>query len=331
MLSILMSANRMLGYLPAISSAHYAKRSLISNMALEEHYTEYKKNGWLTLQTHFNLDKNKLDDLLAFETFYVKEDPLKTIKELINKGYYIYMEVDRYYFPGGVEYLKTHLYHRTLIYGYDDNDKSLFLLEDCVRLGYTDHYILSYEDFNKVTLEAFDHSEGSIELLCCKVKSVVEDLSVITSNVESRIINNLQHYLTNQIVEHDDIYYDTYGIITILEYADSIHNIVPFIEDYPILQAVSKMPIDLQKRNLLTISLLDELGKLNNDKTAKLTLLYKEILRDWELFRNLIYIYLEKKKKNDINLNYIDKIKILLSDVYKKEKKTSELLIKILS
>ncbi|WP_336783685.1 hypothetical protein [Paenibacillus illinoisensis] len=330
-ISVLMSTNKLWGYLPSVSSAHYAKRSLIPNLALDTDCSEYKKKGWLTLQTHFNLDTNIIDETLDFETHTVTKDVLETIKERISEGYYIFMEVDRYYFPGSIDYFKNHIRHRTLIYGYDDNDKCLFLIEDCVRLGHSDHFLLSYEDFDTVCNDAFTYSKGSIELLCCKVNNIAEDVSPITNDIESKIITNLQHYLKNQKVEYDDIYFDTYGIVAIQEYADSILDIVPFIEDYPILQAVSKMPVDLQKRNLLTIALIDELGKLNNNSIEQLTILYNEIFNNWKLFRNLIFMYVEKKKIKDIKKDYIDKIKILLNELYKKEKYASELFIKYLS
>ncbi|WDQ32360.1 hypothetical protein PTQ21_28950 [Paenibacillus marchantiae] len=189
------------------------------------------------------------------------------IKQKLNQGYYISIELDRFYFSGGIEYNKKHLVHPTLIYGYDEKVNSFWLLEDCVQLGHLQEYHLSYSDFAL----SYQALEAELQLN----ETVFHAFKIKPFEQSQFLLNNI----------------DEYGINAIGCYADYAEDIVYAAHHKEHLYHICKMPFNMQKRNLLLIELLHRFNIINNEQNSlfkKNTRILKRRALIWKPLENII-------------------------------------------
>ncbi|MGZ4163781.1 MAG: hypothetical protein ACXVDB_05925, partial [Tumebacillaceae bacterium] len=106
----------------------------------------FYQQGWFLMQVDF--EHLKLDDWFVRTTVDVGayQDIHQAIQEQLKQGQYVLVLLDRFYFPRGIEYMKSHRIHSSFIYGYDEAAKVYHLVEDCVQFGVMAHYDLSFEN-----------------------------------------------------------------------------------------------------------------------------------------------------------------------------------------
>lgn len=293
MLSVLSAHNEEWTYLPCFSKAYYAKRMLIPEVASEEDFKLYMHEGWLTLQVQYLLPD--LQNFFEFNNLQVESqiETFNTIKRKLNQGYYVSIELDRFYFSGGIEYNKKHLVHPTLIYGYDEKQHSFLLLEDCVQLGHLQEYRLSYSDFT-LSYQALEVElqQNKTVFHAFKIKPF-EQSEFLLNNIRETTIENLNFYLSGCRQDYEDIFYDEYGINAIRCYADYVEDIVYAAHHKEHLYHISKMPFNMQKRNLLLIELMHQFNIINDEQNSLLKKKYEDLKVQWQLLKNKILYYRE--------------------------------------
>lgn len=81
--------------------------------------------NWEYYTVNYFIDYNVID-LYEYQKFGV--DILSFVKMNLDRGKYIEMFLNQYYIEGRDEYQKVEFYHQTLIYGYDDEMETLFIM-----------------------------------------------------------------------------------------------------------------------------------------------------------------------------------------------------------
>ena len=103
-----------------------------------------------------------------------REPSIEKVKEAIMQGYYFFQLVDLYYWDrSGVIKGVTHMFHPTLIVGFDDEKKVLYALEDNINFQFT--YAVqefTYEKFYEATRnkQDLDHPTCLFDYAMIKVK-----------------------------------------------------------------------------------------------------------------------------------------------------------------
>lgn len=98
---------------------------------------------------------NTRNPTLEYQTIH--KDVLQTLNigiidfliKMIDLGYYCYLYIDEYYLPHSPAYNQFHIYHVNFIYGYDTDEKKLYLA------GYDKTFLYSY---NTVDFDIFETS-----------------------------------------------------------------------------------------------------------------------------------------------------------------------------
>nr|WP_154888220.1 hypothetical protein [Paenibacillus xylanexedens] len=326
MLSILSAHNEVWTYLPCFSQAYYAKRLLIPEKSGQDVIQEYLNEGWLTLQVLYNLPE--LDQFFHVEHLWPnsEDEAENLIKQKLSEGCYVSLELDRFYFSGGIEYKKKTLIHPTLIYGYDEAKQSFLLLEDCVQLGHLEEYNLSYTDFN-LAFQNMNNgtNEENVILHILKLKPF-EESKTLFKDLKKLTVDNLNVYLSNVRKDYDEIYYDEYGIGAIQCYAENVDEIVFAAKDKEHLYHICKMPFNLQKRNFLLVELLYEYNVIDQQEKDMLQKKYQDLSNSWQAYKNKVLYYVESSRPVTYNTDFKER----LNKLYATERETAELFLECL-
>ncbi|WP_336779433.1 hypothetical protein [Paenibacillus illinoisensis] len=256
-------------------------------------------------------------------TFVTAESPIfEIIKNLLKNNYYVFIEVDRFFMPGGYEYSKEHKIHQTCVYGFDDNLNCFLVVEDCVKLGYFDYYSFKYEDFEKSLISLFEN-KGSISLTAYKLKNQKQ----FQSNTREALINKLY------IMEGSDVpkavlpkvkYCEFYaGFDNLKEFSNHFESAFHGLNDNYLNQySVVSKPFQNQLVNINTVNMCYEEGILTYSQKNSLLNLYEESKKNWELYKNNLLKYIlvrELTGKKKFEDNTVDLIRNALLENYEIE------------
>lgn len=256
---------------------------------------------------------------------FKNEDVHQEIKYLIDKGYYVFIELDRYHFPNGMEYQKIHLKHPCLIYGYDTSNNSYLLLESCEKLTEVEPYELEFKKFEE-SLEAVFRNRECYNLEYYEVLPLECYDFELTKEL---VINNLQHLLIDETIIVGET--TTYcGISSILKFSDYLPqylmDINPMIH-MNIFANLNKYG-QLQKRNIWIIEILNKRKILGSQVANYLIKEYSDLNRSWDEFRNKVFKYIYKKEKSmEVYAGEIEEMQSLLKTNGQKEKELIERLL----
>ena len=121
------------------NNLHYKKmiiRYFTNIYCVPEEYSKYKRifsfypNRHEVILNGCPLVESKV--IKRKDISFSNEEILDKIRDLILHGYYVTVYVNMYYLPCSEGYQKTHLNHKIMIYGYDD-DKEVFYAMDTFR------------------------------------------------------------------------------------------------------------------------------------------------------------------------------------------------------
>lgn len=81
-----------------------------------------------------------------YNSFAQKEDVIKYLTESIENDFYSYIWVDKYYVPNNESYMNWHYVHAVMVYGYDDVNETISVINFSFEKGVVLQEI-SYDDF----------------------------------------------------------------------------------------------------------------------------------------------------------------------------------------
>ncbi|WP_261301679.1 hypothetical protein [Paenibacillus andongensis] len=246
------------------------------------------------------------------------EDLIGKVEECIKEGYYVFVTVDRFYFPSTLDYKRKHLIHPTLIYGFNSLKNEFYLIDDVIKNGKQDKYVLSYSSFLESTGSV--KKTGEIEIGAVRVKK-----PMMVHDFEERIIlDNLRSILEFKIVP--DPKYDKdwiYGIDLLLEYSKIMEDVLPLAEDSMRSIFLANQAYQVQFKNLELVNILFEKKRLPDNQ---LRLHFEKICSKWKAYKYYMILYYEKQKAFDIK-----KMSGILESLHAMEVEATELFIRQLS
>ncbi|MFE9279553.1 hypothetical protein ACQKLN_30465 [Paenibacillus glucanolyticus] len=252
----------------------------------------------------------------------------RVIRNYIDEGFYIFIKLDRYFFPGGIEYGKRHFEHPSLIYGYDHINNSYLLLENCITPTMMQPYSLPYQAFEMSFTQTWNDGRGSV-LRCYKVR---ERLSTINYEIQPEVINRNIQFLLKNCLEKDESNHQYTGLWAIETFADHLQEYMNGLRKEDHLQEFSNLRkcSELQKRHLWVI---DELTN-NRRLLPQMRNILKEelhcLIYQWDEFRSMYIKSLINSelshKAHDVNV-----LKDCLKEIKHLEEKYSLYLLNAIS
>ncbi|WP_127530219.1 hypothetical protein [Paenibacillus kobensis] len=146
---------------------HYKLQIQQFNYVGEE--DKFYDEGFFTPKVMFSLDL--LDQLVEKKSFTFRNNDSNHVdgflKASLDEGYFIFLRVDRFFYPKGREAGKYHMEHPVFIYGYDDTQKCYQTIEDCMIPGTMDYFPLPVSAV-QTSCRSFIESGKEIEVILCK-------------------------------------------------------------------------------------------------------------------------------------------------------------------
>ncbi|MDN4080990.1 hypothetical protein QYF52_23955 [Paenibacillus polymyxa] len=239
----------------------------------------------------------------------------KLVCTLIDDNYYVFLNMNRYYFPGSADFNKTTFVHPSFIYGYDS--EGFKLLEDCVQIGTIDYYELDNTQFSQSFQSALGDSNEAI-IHCVRLR---DDWSNGKLEVSKSLIDSL---LTDILgTEAMDSLGQSYkGLIAIKKYAEmfneqNVHLLVEPEQFMWFLQQI-KRGVTMQKRILMLLKYALDINLISTDSYNKLSQLYNDHHEYWVLVTSKIGRVMYKNSQKYFK-SKLEESKKLLLDLYEQE------------
>ncbi|MEC0169841.1 hypothetical protein [Paenibacillus graminis] len=329
-ISILMVNDRNFEYLPCLANARYRLFSYGNcNESIE--FPPGSSNIVTPL-----LDMVRTLDFspyLDYETLTAdKNDPVhQIIKDCLHRGFYIFVDVDRFYYPSGVDAGKNHLKHPAFIYGYNDGASAYLLMEDCIQPSKMESYMLPYDRFDEAIAAA---GSGADSYYIVLVRSKDQEQQFFSSYTKDQMRGNLEFLLQEEqspFIDHAISSADTgvtvsYGLPVIRHFAEMLEQRLLAIlrDDFEHRALAIKNPYYYRKSTIQLPFLLHRRNGLEERHFQSLTDEYKKLCNDWNLYGNtLIKYYYKLKYMKDLNWmaqGELDALKRLLAKLYEKER-----------
>ncbi|CQR54169.1 hypothetical protein [Paenibacillus riograndensis] len=261
-----------------------------------------------------------------------KEGPVhQIIKDCLHRGFYIFADVDRFYYPSGVDAGKNHLKHPAFIYGYDDEANAYLLIEDCIQPSTMESYLLPYDRFDEA-MAAVRSETGTYHLVLVRKKD--QELQFFSSYTKEQICSSLEFLLQEEqgpFIDHAMPSADTgvtvsYGLSVIRDFAETLEQRLLGLlkDDFEYRALAIKNPYYYRRSTIQLPFLFYRKNGLDERRLHSLTDEYKKLCNDWNVYGNtLIKYYYKLKYMKDLNWmaqSEMDALKRLLAKLYDKER-----------
>lgn len=274
-----------------------------------------------------------LSPYLDYETLTPdKNDPVhQIIKDCLHSGFYLFVNVDRFYYPSGVDAGKNHLKHPAFIYGYNDGENAYLLIEDCIQPSKMENYMLPYDYFDEA-IAAADSGTGTYNIVL--VRSKDQEQRFFSSYTKDQMRGNLGFLLQEEespFIDPSISSVDTgvtvaYGLPMIRHFAEMLEQRLAGIlnDDFEHRALAIKNPYYYRKSTVQLPFLLHRMNGLDERHFQSLTDEYKKLCNDWNVCGNTLIKYYYKLKYrmelNGIAQSEMDTLKRLLVKLYEKER-----------
>ncbi|WP_239617705.1 hypothetical protein [Cohnella mopanensis] len=255
--------------------------------------------GFMTPGTDYSFDI--MNELIEMEKRHFKlirfQEFMQFIKNALREDFYIFLQIDRYFYPSGRESGVTHMVHPVFIHGYNDEEDYFYAIEDCVNPGINEYYALPYSAVKR-SFEHFVRNDEEIAVTLCKTRNrdvlvnffenktipLTEAKQMATSLLEDRTIYKEEH----------DLYYHS-GLSSFDHFGSELDEIYNRIQDKSIfgIQLLSLQQV--HKRNQELIRFLQENHLVETGDSDKLISLYTQIQKEWGIFKGKSYYMLEMR------------------------------------
>lgn len=295
-MSLLIGANEGFRRIPLYLDVQYAKKMTDQTFDAEETRTRLLAEGFMIPKVSYSMDVFK--DFLLSEEIELESNELEKTLELvrtaIGEGFYVFLKVDRFFYPSGRESGKTHLIHPVFVYGYDDGNRQLRVIEDCMMPGTMDDYLLPYESVAR----SLDHliGEHRVTLVRCKsadrrVPSFEDPLAPVraATAMARRLLEGKPFYL-----EQYDLHYHG-GLASLDSYVEELELLFGRLEDRRMFGMRTLAFQQVHGRNANVVRFMLERDMADPDKAEKLVQSYGQLRKQWEIFKIKSYYLLDAK------------------------------------
>lgn len=253
----------------------------------------------------------------------------EAIMTYLEMGYYLFVDLDRFYFPGGIEYNVRRFIHPSFVYGYNRDLRKYYMIEDCTKPRVLNYYELSHDQLEAAFDEIRRKGEGLYSKTGIKAYKLISTTDYKYKITKNDVITNLENLLTESQDDSSELckLYDLnriYGLNCIRQFSSAITDLFPRISSQNIVihYALASFPLDFQKSNLILVDILFNEGLLSEKACLHLREQYIALSQLWTRYRNNIFYYIQKKEINPdepIDPSYFLPLSTLLNEIYHKE------------
>ncbi|GEB35851.1 hypothetical protein [Brevibacillus parabrevis] len=338
LISILMNHDKNFAYAPCLAQAQYQLHSVADDGSQEaaEHSSQAHEEGSLLLDVVRALD---FSSVLDFQTHSLEpaDSVHLAIKQFLHSGYYVFVDLDRFHYPSGVDAEKHRQIHPAFLYGYDEQTKSYLLIEDCMQPSKMEPYALPYDCFDR----AFAAAQTS-SLIVTRVKEQ-EEVAFFSRCTKELISANLQTLLREECkpykTDHagNPLISTTDGLSAIKQFADSLETRLFGISlsQFQRKAVALKNPYFFRKSTVHLPLILHKQNWVSEQEFQQLSSEYQTLCHEWELFGNsLIKCYYKScysKASTPAHQREIESLRELLGGMYEKEKRVASLTLELLT
>lgn len=248
----------------------------------------------------------------------------KVIKEHLDLGLFVFITIDRFFYPTGINANTSHMVHPTFIYSYSDKNECYHSIEDCITMGRMDYYNIPFTSVDSSS-EYLLSINKSVNITFCKPNKTMGQFQHQISL--SQVINSLEMTLRGgQIYNKDyDLYYHS-GLDALTNYLEEFDYLFLNLKDENHFKVRSLSYCQFHERNRKLIQLISESYGLD---VSSIDEAFLKLRNKWEVFKKRSYYLLEMKRMNGVNPNQkdLDKLRSNLEVIIELERSTAENLL----
>ncbi len=275
-----------------------------------------------------------------FSHMFVKKDvpvspgvPIADVLiDRLNRGEYLFVYVDRYYYPSGNDAGRNHLLHPAFVHGYDTDKQVFHLIEDCVNVGKMERYELPFDDLRRACFAANANHVTTVRLR--------DDIPVSWDRYfgERLVRDNLELLLKEETELNDVIWKNQralldekglrlrYGLSCIGIYAERIGSLLPPMSNRRLerLKVDLRMPHLFRKATVGLPRLLREATNVPDERIEHLAAQYEAMAERWGIVTSKILLYIGKRASGGtIRQGYFDGLGRLLEELLELERESA--------
>ncbi|MBL0387697.1 hypothetical protein JJB07_13735 [Tumebacillus sp. ITR2] len=285
---------------------------------------EYHQQGYFLMQIDF--DRLELDDWFEIQIVEMSEhrDIHDAIQAQLKQGYYCLVFLDRFHFPGGIEYQKRHTVHPSFIYGYNSVTRNYLLVEDCRQFGRMEAYELSRENL-EIAYQGVEEQNLSLKPSAFRLRN---DRDFVYQLPRQALVDNF-NYLLQETVEEQELLVKHTGLSCIETFAPRVGDVYTGLGDAFIHQFIAAgRPLQVQRKNFMILEALDP-----SRHVEQLGRELQELAGHWELCRNRLFKYILTRDRYpetaDSSVNF-DELTNVLHTIFPLEQRFTRKLIELL-
>jgi len=299
-------------YIKMVFDQHYS-----SPEAKEKMITE----GFMTPGTDYSFDI--MNELIEMERKHFKlirfHEFMQMIKNALRDEIFIFLQIDRYFYPNGREAGVTHMIHPVFIHGYNDEEECFHAIEDCVNPGIMEYYTLPYSAVKK-SFEHFVRNDEEITVTFCKTRNQ----DVLETFFDNKIIPLMEaREMAASLLEDVTIYKEEYdlhyhsGVASFDYFGSELEELYNRIRDRSIFGIRLLSLQQVHTRNQDLIRFLQENQFVDAGKADSLISLYHQLHKEWAIFKGKSFYTLELRDSSgqSISPSHIDALKDRLKTI----------------
>ncbi|WP_438431728.1 hypothetical protein [Gorillibacterium sp. sgz500922] len=218
------------------------------------------------------------------------------LKAAIREGSYVFLEIDRFFYPNGREAGNFHMVHPVFIHGYNDREEVFYAIEDCLNPGVMEHYVLPYSSV-KQSLEYFIGQGEEMSAGLCKPRAkeafegFFQDKTIPLLEAKKMAAD----LLANEIIylENYDLYCDT-GLSSLDLFHNELELLMNKMQERSMFALRMLSFQQVHKRNQDLLEYFEAHKLVDPKESRKLRQRYQEIQQEWGFFKNKSHYLLEK-------------------------------------
>jgi len=317
LMSILISHNNSLSTLPFTFKGEYWKKIIFQKFDSQDTYQSLLEQGLFLPKVTYNTEI--LYSFFDFTEHILKSSDLENLHELIQNALsqqqFIFLSIDRFFYPTGREANKIHFIHPVFIHNISDINNvphNYEVIEDCLSPGRMHHYNLPFEVIYNSTRYLLESGHNVSFRTVALNKQRVNNYTIKYS--QSTLLDLRNIIAADKVVyQRDyDLYYQV-GIGALDDYFEEFEEIISTLNDESMFALRTTSFIQNHKKNALFLKYLFNTGIYNNPSILELAQQSSVISNKWEVFKNVTLKNLRMNNSQDIaqQKEYLQKVIVL--------------------
>jgi len=294
MLTSMDEANENLLY---VMHVNYLKKTLHQQIQGTELREKLLHEGYYFPKVKYSLDS--VERLIEMQSVTFEECRTEAIYDFVkthlSRGYFVFLSIDRYYYPTGRESGKLHMVHPVFIHGMDDAKQIFYAIEDCILPGTMQYYELPYRSV-QASCQHFETSGQAVEATVCKPIAAFSDYYNHDDIVQAAAGMAQGLLGSEKIFDHShELFYDT-GLSSLENCAEEFVALWESMQEYSLYKMRVHQFQQVHVRNMGLMERLSTLRGVHAGKLSSLMVYYRTLHDHWKVFKEKSFKLLALRK-----------------------------------